>query len=59
MPLQIDDATTEALVRELARRRGVTTTEAIREAVAQTMVLDAKEAAAKHANPTSNLSNQD
>jgi hypothetical protein len=59
MPIQIDDATTEALIRELARRRGVTLVEAVREAVAQTMVLDAKQAAAKHANPPSNLANED
>lgn len=59
MPIQIDDATTEALIRELARRRGVTLVEAVREAVAQTMVLDAKQAAAKQANPPSNLANED
>lgn len=47
MPIQIDDALTEAVVRELARRRGVTTTEAVKQAVEKMLVDDAKAAQAK------------
>ncbi|MFZ1774051.1 MAG: type II toxin-antitoxin system VapB family antitoxin [Rhizobiaceae bacterium] len=41
MAIQIDDALTESVVRELARRRGISITEAIKQAAEQVMVLDA------------------
>ncbi|MBK8457752.1 MAG: type II toxin-antitoxin system VapB family antitoxin [Phyllobacteriaceae bacterium] len=47
MPIQIDDALTEAVVRELARRRGVTTIEAIKQAAEKMLVDDARAAQAK------------